>query len=117
MIRLIFGAVGRTFYIVQRFTPSLRLLARLRRRDGLKWGVPAMLIAVPYVLVASTCVQIIADGGPGGLNLVVLWCLLVATAFIVNGPVSLLRLATVRIGEAAVERAAQRHGGHRRIRT
>ncbi|MGO4680192.1 sulfate permease [Microbacterium sp. 2MCAF23] len=117
MIRLILGAVARAFYVMQHFIPSLRLLARLRRRDRLKWGIPAMLIAVPYLFVASTCVEIVADGGPGWLNLVVLWCLLVAAAFIVNGPVSLLRLATVRIDEATVERATQRHGGHRRIRT
>lgn len=117
MICLIFGAVGRTFYVMRRFIPSLRLLARLRRRESLKWGIPAMLIAVPYLFVASTCVQIVADGGPGWLNLVVLWCLVVAITFVLNGPISLLRLATVRIGETAVERATQRHGGHRRIRT
>jgi hypothetical protein len=43
------------------------------RRRGWKWAVPAMLLAIPYLLIANVCVQLIEDGAPGWLHLVVLW--------------------------------------------
>ena len=41
------------------------LLDAIRRRRGLRWGIPAMLIAAPYLLIASICTRLIDDGGPG----------------------------------------------------
>ena len=35
-------------------------------------GRPRMLLAVPYLPAASTCTTVIADGGPGWLNPLVL---------------------------------------------
>ncbi|MFV0252067.1 MAG: hypothetical protein ACK5H2_01860 [Beutenbergiaceae bacterium] len=91
-----------------RFAPGPRLLRRLRQRDGLKWGIPAMLLAVPYFLIAATCVQIIEGGGPGWLNLVVLWCLVLGMAFVLTGPISVLLLAKARVEEAAQVRKLRR---------
>lgn len=53
--------------------PTNRLLDAIRRRPNLKWGIPAMLLAVPYLLIASICINALADGAPGWLHLVVLW--------------------------------------------
>lgn len=104
MLTIIFRTLTDVISFLLRFEPGLRLLARIRRRDGLKWGVPAMLVAVPYFLIASTCVEIIANGGPGILHLLVFWCIIIGMAFILMGPVSLLLLTYARTAEAA-----QRH--------
>lgn len=49
--------------------PTNILLDAIRTRRGLKWGVPAMFLAGPYLLAASVCNTLIAHGGPGWLNL------------------------------------------------
>ncbi|MGO3248927.1 MAG: sulfate permease, partial [Agrococcus casei] len=85
--------------------PTNILLDAIRTRRGLKWGVPAMLLAVPYLLGASTFTTLIADGGPGWLNLLVLLCLWNTMKFIIMGPVSLILLARVRVREAVAARA------------
>jgi len=73
MFRLIWTLSVRTRDYLLRYMPSNRLLATIRTRRGLKWGLPAMLVAAPYVLVATICSSLVADGGPGWLHLVVLW--------------------------------------------
>nr|WP_246233032.1 sulfate permease [Nakamurella aerolata] len=70
----------------------------------MKWGVPAMLLALPYLLAASICTSLIADGGPGWLNLIVLWGVWNAIKFIIMGPVSLVLLVRVRVREAVARR-------------
>lgn len=79
-------------------------LDAIRTRRGLKWGVPAMLIAAPYLLAASICTNLIADGGPGWLNLIVLWGVWNAIKFLIMGPVSLVLLVRVRVREAVARR-------------
>lgn len=84
--------------------PTDILLDATRTRKGLQRGVPAMLLAVPYLLAASTLTTLIADGGPGGLNLLVLLCLWNTMKFVIMGPVSMLLLVRVRLLEA-IERS------------
>lgn len=61
------------YYYLQAFAPTNILLRRLRTRGGLKWAIPAALALVPmYLFAAAITTVIIADGGPGWLNLVVL---------------------------------------------
>ena len=67
----------------------------------------AMLLAGPYLLAAVLCVGWIERGGPGWLNLLVLLFLWNAIKFVVVGPVSLLWLARVRVGEARVRRLSR----------
>lgn len=81
--------------------PSNRLLA-IRTRRGLKWGFPAMLVVAPYILVATICSDLAADGGPGWLHLIVLWGCWNALKFIVMGPISVALLIRVRIREAEI---------------
>ncbi|KKI20828.1 hypothetical protein XM48_06815 [Leucobacter sp. Ag1] len=75
-----------------RYAPGPRLISRISRRAGLKWGVPSMLVAVPYFLVANMLKSFIDDDGVVWLSLPLLWCLAMGIAFIVLGPVSLLLL-------------------------
>lgn len=71
---------------LQRYMPSNVVIRDTRQRAGLRWGVPAMLIAGVYLVAATGIVQWIADGGPGWLNLVVLVCLWSALKLLINGP-------------------------------
>lgn len=61
-----------------------------------------MLVAAPYLLVATICSTLVADGGPGWLHLVVLWACWNALKFILMGPISVALLVRVRIREAMI---------------
>ncbi len=108
MIRQLWTLSVHTRAFLRRYMPTNILLDAIRTRRGLKWGVPAMLLAVPYPLAASTLTALIADGGPGWLNLLVLLCIWNTMKFIIMGPVSLILLAGVRVREAVAARAEQR---------
>ena len=108
MFRFIWTLSVRTRDYLHRYMPSNRLLATIRTRRGLRWGLPAMLVAFPYFLIAYACSSAVADGGPGWLHLVVLWACWNALKFIIMGPVSVALLIRARLREAAVRRQ-QRH--------
>ena len=72
MFRLLWAASVHTRYYLRRYMPTNIALDAIRTRRGLKWGVPAMLLAGPYLLAASVCTNLIAEGCPGWLNLLVL---------------------------------------------
>ena len=99
MFRLIWAASVRTHSILS-YAPTNLLLAAIRTRRGLKWGVPAMLLAVPYLLLAKICTNFMADGGPGWPNLLVLLLVWNAMKFVFIGPISMLILTRIRIREA-----------------
>jgi hypothetical protein len=107
MFRLLWAASGHTRYYLRRYMLTNVALDAIRTRRGLKWGVPAMLLAVPYLLAASICTSLIADGGPGWLNLIVLWGVWNAMQFLIMGPVSLVLLVRVRVREAVARRRAR----------
>lgn len=108
MFRLLGTISVHSRYYLRRYMPSNRLLDAIRRRRGLRWGIPAMLIAAPYLLVASICSGLIDDGGPGWLHLVVLWAIWNAMKFVIMGPVSLILLGRARLREGAAVRAERR---------
>jgi hypothetical protein len=107
MFRLLWAASGHTRYYLRRYMLTNVALDAIRTRRGLKWGVPAMLLAVPYLLAASICTNLIADGGPSWLNLIVLWGVWNAMKFLIMGPVSLVLLVRVRVREAVARRRAR----------
>lgn len=109
MIRLLWAASVRTRYFLRRYMPTNILLDLIRTPRGLKWGIPAMLLAAPYLLAASTCTSLLADGGPGWLNLLVLLFICNAMKFIIMGPVSAVLLIRVKFRE--------RVGRRRQLRT
>ncbi len=63
-----------------------------------------MLLAAPYLLAASICTNLLADGGPGWLNLLALLFIWNAMKFLIMGPVSVVLLVRVRIHEAGERR-------------
>lgn len=104
MFRFIWTLSVRTRDYLHRYMPSNRLLAAIRTRRGLKWGLPAMLVPLPYFLIAYACSAAVADGGPGWLHLIVLWACWNALKFILMGPVSVVLLIRARLREAAIRR-------------
>lgn len=108
MFRLLWAASAHTRHYLRRYMPTNVALDAIRTRRGLKWGVPAMLLAVPYLLAASICTNLIADGGPGWLNLLVLLFIWNAMKFIIMGPVSLVLLVRARLAESAARRRLRR---------
>jgi len=99
MLRLLWNLSIRVRLFLRTYMPTNILLNALRTRHGLKWGVPAMLIAVPYLLGAWLLTVWIADGGPGWLNLLVLLFIWNALKFLVNGPITLVILIRARLAE------------------
>ena len=108
MLRLLWALSASIRYYLRRYMPTNIALDAIRTRRGLKWGVPAMLLAAPYLLAASICTNFIADGGPGWLNLVVLLFIWNAMKFLIMGPVSLVLLARANVQEAVERRSIRR---------
>lgn len=104
MIRLIWAMSIKVRSITRRFTPTNIVADKVQTRSGLKWGTAAMLLAIPYLFIAVICRQIIQDGGPGWLHLVVLLCLWNSMKMLWLGPVSLIQLARIRHQESAARR-------------
>ena len=104
MFDLILGLTARTYFAVRRFMPTNVVLDALHTRRGLKWGVPAMLLAVPYALAMVVCVGTVERGGPGWLNILALLCAWNTVKFLVAGPVTVMRLVVVRAREARLRR-------------
>lgn len=104
MFRLICIASVYTRYFLRRYMPTNMFLDAIRTRRGLKWGVPAMLLAGPYLAIAFWCTTLIENGGPGWLHLVVLLCICNALKMLVIGPVSVVLLARARAREYRAQR-------------
>ena len=97
MFRLLWAASVHTRGFLRRYMPTNILLNAIRTRRGLKWGVPAMLMAVPSLIAASTCSAWVAGGGPGWANVLVLLFGWNALKFIVMGPISIVFIALARV--------------------
>src|SRR6478752_3267063 len=99
MFQLLIVIVSRIYAFFQRCMPTNILIRATHTRRGLKWGVPAMLLTVIYIVIAAALAQWVAGGAPGWINLLVLACLWNAIKFVVNGPVTAARLVHVRAME------------------
>ncbi|WP_439593986.1 sulfate permease [Microbacterium sp.] len=99
MFQLLIAFVSRIYAFFQQSMPTNILIRATHTRRGLKWGVPAMLLAVVYIVIAAALAQWVAGGAPGWINLLVLLCLWNALKFFVNGPIAAVRLARVRARE------------------
>ena len=105
MFRLIWAASVRIHSILS-YAPTNLLIAAARTRRGLRWGIPAMLLAIPYLLAAYWCVTTIEAGGPGWLNLVVLLCAWNSIKLILNGPSTVILLIRAIQRDHRAHRAA-----------
>lgn len=74
----------------------------------MKWGMPAMLLAVPCLYVASFITILINDGAPRWLHLVVLLLIWDAMKFAFMGPLSLVLLLRTKATETRDRRAYRR---------
>lgn len=106
MFRLIWAAGVRTHGILS-YAPTNLFIAVTRTRSGLRWGIPAMLLATPYLLAAYWCVTTIETGSPGWLNLVVLLCGWNSIKLTLNGPITVILLIRDHIQEAVARRRAR----------
>jgi hypothetical protein len=88
--------------------PSNIFIDLIRTRKGLKWGVPAMLLAGPYLLIAAWCSTLIENGGPGWLHLVVLVCIWNSLKMLWIGPISLVLLVKARAHEHRARKQTER---------
>ncbi len=109
MFEFILAATARSsYFLLRRFMPTAIVIDAINTRRGLKWGVPAMLLAVPYAIAAVYCRGQIEAGGPGWLNLLVLLFLWNTLKFVLVGPISLLKLIAVRVREGVSRRRMTR---------
>jgi len=108
MFELVLAATARSYFFLRRLMPTDMVIGAINKRRGLKWGLPAMLCAVPYALAAIYCRAQVEAGGPGWLNLLALLCLWNTLKFVVIGPISLLKLIVVRVREAVARRRMTR---------
>ncbi|WP_174843058.1 sulfate permease [Cryobacterium sp. TMS1-20-1] len=108
MFELILAATARSYFFLRRFMPTAIVIDAINTRRGLKWGVPAMLLAFPYAFAAIYCRAQVDDGGSGWLNLLVILCLWDTLKLLLIGPISLLKLIAVRVREAGARRRTTR---------
>jgi hypothetical protein len=104
MFGLIWAVTARTHYALRRFMPTNIVLDALHTRRGLKWGVPAMLLAIPYALAAVFCAGLVEAGGSGWLNLLALLFVWNTLKLLLAGPATLIHLLRVRGREVKVRR-------------
>lgn len=101
MIRTTWNLSQKTAPILRAWLPTNVLRDAIYTRCGLKWGVPAMLLAGPYLYAAAICRELIEDGGPGWLNLLLILFIWNTFKMLWIGPVSLVMLIRVRLRERA----------------
>ena len=108
MFELILAATARCYFFLRRLMPTAIVIDAINTRRGLKWGVPAMLLAAPYTVAAIYCRAQVETGGPGWLNLLVILCLWNSLKLLLIGPISLLKLMVVRVRDAVTSRSMRR---------
>jgi hypothetical protein len=82
--------------LLSTYTPSNILLRHLRTRRGLKWAIPVALVLVPtHLFAASLSTALLARGGPGWLNLLVLLSICYAASRVMPTYVSLPRETSI----------------------
>ena len=108
LIRNLWTLSVRTRAFLRRRMPTNILLDKLRTRRGLKWGVPAMGLAVVYLFAAATCTTLVERGWSPWLYLLFTICLWNALKFLLFGPISITLLIRAKI----LERPVPRHESH-----
>lgn len=108
LLNTLWNASIHTRVFLRRWMPTNILLDKLRTRRGLKWGIPAILLGVVYLLIAVTCTGLIEQDWSKWLYLVFFLALWNALKFLFFGPWSVVLLIRARSHEAKVRRNAQR---------
>ncbi|MFF2387191.1 sulfate permease [Agromyces sp. NPDC058104] len=108
MFAIVFAMTVRTATLFRRFMPTSILLDAVHTRRGLRWGVPAMLLAVPYLLAAVAFTGL-TERGEEWYSVLALLCVWNAFKLLVAGPVTLVRLLRVRAREARAHQVLAMH--------
>lgn len=108
MIRTTWNLSQKTAPVLRAWLPTNILRDAIYTRRGLKWGIPAMLLAGPYLYGAAIGRELIEDGGPGWLHLLVILCIWNTFKMLWIGPVSLAKL----IRERFCKQVERRHRAH-----
>lgn len=111
MISLLLAASIAVHDFLRRWMPTNVIRDLVRTRRGLKWGVPAMLLAVPYFAAAYWVTTLLANGAPGWLNLLVLLCVWSGFKMLWLGPISIVLLLHARAREFAARRRGRAPSG------
>jgi hypothetical protein len=104
MIGLLLAASIAVHNLLRRWMPTNVIRDLGCTRQGLKWGVPTMLLAVPYFVIAYWLTTLLADGALGWLNLLVFVCIWSGIKMLWLGPISLVLLARARAHKFAAHR-------------
>lgn len=104
LIRNLWTLSVRTRAFLRRRMPTNILLDKLRTRRGLKWGVPAMGLAVVYLFAAATCITLLERGWSPWLYLLFAICLWNALKFLLFGPISVILLIRALLAERRARR-------------
>lgn len=104
LMQRLWNASVRTRIFLRRRMPTNILLDKIRTREGLKWGVPAMLLGAAYIFLAAVCITLIDQGWSKWLYLLFALLLWNGLKFLFIGPWSLVLLARVRALEARCPR-------------
>ena len=112
VVRLLWTGSVHTRNFLRRYMPTNILLDAIRTPRGLKWGVPAMLLAIPYFLIAAILVQVINDGGPAWLNVLVLLSIWNGLKMLWIGPLSLMRLARLQVNRLKARPRSRQRNQH-----
>lgn len=107
MLRFIWIASLYVRAFMRRLMPTNIVLDKLRSRRGLKWGIPAMLLAVVYFYLAALMSVLVEHDASKRLYPVMVVCVWNAFKFLLYSPVSLVLLARVRVAARhAIRRAS-----------
>jgi hypothetical protein len=104
----LWNASIRTRVFLRRWMPTNILLDMIRRREGLKWCVPAMILGLVYLAAAVGCVLLIEQGWPEALYLLFFLMLWNSLKFVLMGPISVILLIRARTHEAIAQHRAHR---------
>lgn len=91
MIRLLWNLSVSVHALLQ-YAPTNLLIAAIRTPRGLKWGLPAMLLAPVYLFASGICFTLVERGWPDWIAFIGLLMFWNCCKFLWIGPVSLLLL-------------------------
>ncbi|WP_345750889.1 sulfate permease [Microbacterium rhizophilus] len=86
--------------------PTNILIRRVRRRDGLRWGIALAVLGLFYAAAGTICALLVQHGANGWWNLGFLLCFWNVAKLVSSGLSARFLLAAARHREARAARAS-----------
>ncbi|HEY0239927.1 MAG TPA: hypothetical protein VGC37_14910 [Friedmanniella sp.] len=99
MIVLVANVLASLMRWNRRHLPSHRLVAAVRTRRGLRWGLPLVCLGIAYLYLGAVASVMVEHGTSHGLYLLTLACWVGGGRLIANGLVATERLIVARCRE------------------